>query len=74
MRLDQIEAGAVSLKATTVLLWILASPFVVIGVVLRLVWLAPAFLISSAVEGWLLADRAYKRWRSGARDKASRRG
>lgn len=74
VQLDQIAAKAVRLKPFRVLLWVLAAPFILIGVAARLLWLAPAFLIGAGVEGWQVADKAVKAWRAQARDDASRGG
>lgn len=63
MNVDSITTKTLALKPSRVALWLIAGPFVVVGVALRLLWLAPAFLISSAVEGWQVADRAYQAWR-----------
>ena len=61
--LESISANALKLKPVQVLGWVLMAPFLLIGMLLRLLWLAPAFLIAAAVEGWKLADAAYERWR-----------
>ncbi|HCT78578.1 MAG TPA: hypothetical protein DGT23_18755 [Micromonosporaceae bacterium] len=74
LNLDQVAARAVALKPMRVLLWVLAAPFILIGLVLRIVWLAPAFLIGSTLEGWQAADKLVKHLQAQARDTASRGG
>jgi hypothetical protein len=56
----QIRAEALRLDPVRFLLAILAAPFAVLGVVLRLVWMVPAFCYASTVYGWRKADAAVK--------------
>lgn len=74
IKLEQVAAKAVALKPARVLLWLVAAPFILIGLMLRILWLAPAFLISSAGEGWHAADRLLRQWQAQARESASRGG
>lgn len=71
---EAITARAVQIKPLRVLLWLVAAPFIVLGVALRLLWLAPAFLISAAMQGWTTSDKMIKRWQVAARESASRGG
>jgi hypothetical protein len=57
-----------------VLLWIVAAPFILTGLTLRVLWLAPAFLIAAGVDGWQAADKAIKQWQAQARETARRGG
>jgi hypothetical protein len=57
-----------------VALWFIAAPFIVVGLVLRLLWLAPAFLIAATMDGWQAADRMVKQMQVQARESASRGG
>lgn len=69
VNLEHISARAVQIKPMRVLLWLIAAPFIVIGVVFRVLWLAPAFLIASAVDGWQAADKAIKQMQAQARER-----
>lgn len=55
-----IRAEALRVDPVRFLLAVLAAPFVVLGAVLRIAWLVPAFLYASAVIGWRKADGAVK--------------
>ncbi len=74
VNLDQIAAKALALRPLRVLGWVVAAPFIVLGVLLYLAWLAPAFLISSGYEGWKASEKSVKRWRAQAREAESRGG
>jgi hypothetical protein len=63
VNVEQITAEALKLKPAKVFGLVVAAPFVVLGMVLRLLWLAPALLISAGIDGWRQADDAYERWR-----------
>ena len=74
-----VDIGSVTrrtseLKFSRVALLVLAAPFLLVGLTLRLLWLMPAFLISSGVEGWQMADKLVKQWQAKARESAARGG
>jgi hypothetical protein len=74
LNIDQVARRAVALKPMRVLLWLIAAPFILLGLTLRVLWLAPAFLIGSAMEGWQAADRLVKQMQAQARESAARGG
>lgn len=56
----EIRREALNVDPVRALLAILAFPFVLLGLVLRVVWMVPAFCYASAVYGWRKADVAVK--------------
>lgn len=56
----EIRREALNVDPVRALLAVVAFPFVVLGLVLRVVWLVPAFCYASATYGWRKADVAVK--------------
>lgn len=74
LNIEQVTARAIKIKPMRVVLWILAAPFILVGLVLRLLWLAPAFFIAATMDGWGAADKMVKQMQLQARESASRGG
>lgn len=64
---SRIRAEALSVDPVKFLLAVAAIPFVVLGLVLRVVWMVPAFCYASAVYGWRRADEVVKQRQAEAR-------
>jgi hypothetical protein len=64
---SQIRAEALAIDPVRVLLAVLAFPFVVLGVLLRVVWLVPAFCIAAGRVGWRRADEVVRAHEARAR-------
>lgn len=74
LNLERAAVKATRIRPLRVLFWALAAIPMLICFVLRMVWLLPAFLISSGAEGWNAADKLVKQWQVQARESASRGG
>lgn len=72
--IERVTREATRIKFTRVLLWLIAAPFLLLGLTLRLLWLAPAFLIAAGIDGWQSADKMIKQMQAQARESAARGG
>lgn len=72
--MQRIADRAVAIKPTRVLMWLVAAPFLLLGLVLRLLWLIPALLIGAFGDGWAVGDKLVRQMQSQARESAARGG
>lgn len=59
--LSRIQASAAAIEPMRVLVFLFALPFLVLGWVARIVWIAVALALASTREGWTVASAQVER-------------
>lgn len=71
---EAITARAVQIKPVRTVLLLLAAPVFVLLLLLRFVWLIPAFFVAAGLKGWESGDKLIRVWQAQAREQANRGG
>lgn len=61
---SRIQARALQLDPVKVLLFLLLSPFYLVGIVGRVLWVVVAFALAAAADGWQTADTELRKRQS----------